>query len=93
MAGEHFNEDFSLDELINSALDEVENRYRSDNLSENEDLKAAILEKLPEDACYRVTNLVGSSEKFKFRATSPDITTESLNRWLMEFQIINDVSL
>ena len=48
----HFNENFNLDALIDSALEEVENRYQTDNLLENADLETIILEKLPEDACY-----------------------------------------
>lgn len=42
-----FNEDFNLDALIHSALDEVQNRYRTDSLLENDDLEAIILEKVP----------------------------------------------
>ena len=45
----NFNEDFNLDALIHLALDEVQNRYRTDNLYllENDDLEAIILKKLP----------------------------------------------
>ena len=43
--------------------------------------------------CYQTSNFVGSQEKFKFGATNSDITTESLDGWLVEFQTINDVSL
>ena len=59
--------DFNLDALINSALDKVENRYRCDNLPENGDWEANVLEKLPEDFDYKVEILDGSEEKFKLR--------------------------
>ena len=37
-----FNNDFNVDALIHSVLDEVHNRYRSDNLIENDDFEAII---------------------------------------------------
>ena len=88
-----FSDDFNLDALIYSALDEVQNRYRSDNLIENDDFEAIIRERLPEDAGYQMSNLIGSQEKFKFKVASTDITSESLDGWLVEFQTINDLSL
>ena len=87
------NEDFNLDALIHSALEKVQKRYQSDNLIENDDFEAIIRERLPEDTGYQMSNLIGSQEKFNFRATSTDITTESLDGWLVEFQTINDVFL
>ena len=50
----NFYEHFNLDALIHSALDEVQKRYRTDNLLENDDLGAIIVKKLPEDACYQM---------------------------------------
>ena len=88
-----FSNDFNLDALIHSALDELQNRYRCDNLIENDDFDAIIRERLPEDAGYQMSNLIGSQEKFKFKVTSTDITSESLDGWLVEFQTINDVSI
>lgn len=32
MAGKGFNQDFNLDALIHSAMEEVQSHYRSDNL-------------------------------------------------------------
>ena len=88
-----FNEDFNLDALIHSALEKVQKRYRSGNLIENDDFEAIIRERLPEDTGDQMSNLISSQEKFRFRATSTDITTESLGGWLVEFQTINDVYL
>ena len=82
---------FNLDALINLALDKVENCYRYDNLSENGDLESNVLEKLPEDFDYIVEILDGSEKKFKLRVTTSNITTESLNGLLVEFQAMNDV--
>ena len=65
-----FSDDFNLDALIHSALDKVQNRYRSDNLIENDDFEAIIQERLSEDAGYQMSNLIGSQEKFKFKVTS-----------------------
>ena len=79
--------------LYNLALEKVQKRYRSDNQIENDDFEAIIQEGLPDDTGYQMSNLIGSWEKFKFRATSTDITTESLDGWLVEFQTINDVFL
>ena len=65
-----FSDDFNLDALIHLALDKVQNRYRSDNLIENDDFEAIIQERLPEYAGYQMSNLIGSQEKFKFKVTS-----------------------
>lgn len=56
-------------------------------------MEAIILEKLPENDCYQMTNFVVLQKRYKITATSSDVTTESLDWQLAEFQIINDVCL
>ena len=82
----------NFDELINRAITECDIHSQSNPLLdvEKEREETKILETSPEDFCYKFINLSACGQNSPF-SPEVDITNESLDRWLTEFQTINSI--
>ena len=82
-----------FDELINSAISECDINSQSIPLLnvEKERIEANLLEKLPEDYCYKFNLSAINEQKSSFQ--TEDITAENVHPWLIEFQTINSITL
>ena len=86
----------NLDQLVDSALNELSNRYEHNECSfeEKENLRRRAVERLPDGYEYQVNAFrPRSKSKFKLCFSSKDVKIDNLEGWLIEFQSINKVTL
>ena len=86
----------NFDQLVDSALNELSNRYEHNECSfeEKENLRRRAVERLPDGYEYQVNAFrPRSKSKFKLCFSSKDVKIDNLEGWLIEFQSINKVTL
>lgn len=84
-----------FDDLLESALNKVDNRFHRQKLTqeEKEKFEIVVLEKLPEDYQYEVSECCGTESQFKLKVTTDNFLSNNLEGWLAEFQALNSVTL
>ena len=86
----------NLDELLDTALNERSNRYQHMDISveEKESLRKGAVGILPDQYEYAVDEFRPCSKsKFKLSFSSKNLNIDSIEGWLIKFQLLNNATL
>ena len=86
----------NFDELLDTALNELRNRYQHKEFSveEKESLRKGAVERLPDQYEYEVDEFrLCSKSKFKLSFSSKNLNIDSIEGFLIKFQLINNATL
>ena len=85
----------NFDELLDTALNELSNRYQHKEFSveEKESLRKGAVERLPDQYEYEVDEFRPCSRsKFKLSFSSKNLNKDNIEGWLIKFQLINNAT-
>ena len=85
------DEEDPLRNLMKSAIEEVNNRFKSVESSEIEE--ETFRDTLPEGYTYNIEELSGDEGKFKAHFLADGITKDNINQWVAEYEAINGIAV
>ena len=85
------DEEDPLRNLMKSAIEEVNNRFKSIESSEIEE--ETFRDTLPEGYTYNIEELSGDEGKFKAHFLADGITKDNINQWVAEYEAINGIAV